>query len=137
MRAFKITLYLLAVVPLLTGALDLVIGLHAQRLIGAQLAQEGFGDPLLNSQIRFFGAIWLGIGVLLFVFLSDISKYSFLLRISLGIVFLGGLGRVVSIVQFGLPSTVEGAAFVVSVTAIEIIGMPLLFWWHSHVTRQR
>jgi len=133
MRAFKAALYLLAVIPLLTGALDLVVGLRVQALIGAQLSPEGFRDPLLNSQIRFFGAIWFGFGVLLVVCLSDINRYSSLLRGSLAIVFLGGLGRVASLFQFGFPTGTQGVAFVVAATAIEIIGMPLMLWWHSHV----
>jgi hypothetical protein len=133
MRALKTVLYLLALVPFLTGALDLMLGLQAQGLIGAQLSPEGFRDPLLNSQIRYFGAIWFGFGVLLFVCLSDITKYSSLLRGLLCIVFLGGLGRVASLFQFGLPQSAQGAAFVVAVTGIEIVGIPILLWWHSHV----
>ena len=137
MRGFKITFYLLALIPLLTGALNLGLGLQAQGLIGAQLSPEGFRDPLLNSQIRFYGAIWFGFGVLLCVCLSDLNKYSWLLRGSLAIVFLGGVGRVASLVQFGFPTTTLGVSFVVAVTAIEIIGMPLLLWWHSHVAPKR
>jgi hypothetical protein len=68
MQAFEITLYLLALIPLCTGALNLGMGLRAQGLIGAQLSPEGFRDPLLNSQIRFYGAIWFGFGVLLCVY---------------------------------------------------------------------
>ena len=133
MRGFKTTLYLLAVIPLLTGLLNLGQGVQAQGLIGAQLSPEGFRDPLLNSQMRFYGTIWFGFGVLLCVCLADIKKYSSLLRGSLAIVFLGGIGRIVSLIQFGLPPTTMGTAFVAAVTTIEIIGMPLLLWWHSLV----
>ena len=124
---------LLALIPLCTGALNLGMGLRAQGLIGAQLSPEGFRDPLLNSQIRFYGAIWFGFGVLLCVCLSDLNTYSSLLRGSLAIVFLGGVGRVASLFQFGLPTGTLGKAFVVAVTVIEIIGMPLLLWWHSQL----
>ncbi len=134
MRAFKTILYLLAVIPLITGALNLGMGFRAQELIGAQLSPEGFLDPLLNSQMRFYGAIWFGYGVLLFVCLSDMDKYSSLLRGSLAIVFLGGLGRTASLVQFGMPAEALGTAFVIAVWMIEIIGVPLLLWWHSQLT---
>ena len=133
MRVFKATLYFLALVPLLTGALNLGLGLQAQGLIGAQLSPEGFRDPLLNSQMRFYGTIWFGFGVLLCVCLTDIKKYSSLLRGSLAIVFLGGIGRIASLIQFGFPATTLGTAFVATVITIEIIGMPLLLWWHSRV----
>lgn len=134
MRAFKTTLYLLALIPLFTGALNVVLGLQAQGLIGAQLSPEGFRDPLLNSQMRFYGAIWFGFGLLLCVCLSNIKIYSSLLRGSLAIVFLGGVGRIASLVQFGFPTEALSMAFVIAVTAIEIIGMPLLLWWHSHLS---
>jgi len=133
MGAFRAVLFVLAVIPLLTGALDLVLGLQAVALIGAQLSPEGFRDPLLNGQFRFLSAIWFGFGVLLLVCLSDINKYSSLLRGSLAIVFLGGVGRVASLIQFGFPTGTQGVAFVVAVAAIEIIGMPFLLWWHSRV----
>ena len=132
-RAFRTTVYLLALVPLLTGALNIGLGLQAQGLIGAQLSPDGFRDPLLNSQIRFYGAIWFGFGVLLWICLSDINKYALLLRGSLAIVFLGGVGRIASLIQFGFPSEALSTAFVIAVVAIEIIGMPLLLWWHSRV----
>ncbi len=133
MSAFEIVLYLLATIPLFTGALNLAMGLPAQALIGARLSPEGFRDPLLNSQMRFYGTIWFGFGVLLCLCASDINAYSSLLRGSLAIVFLGGVGRVASLIQFGFPIGTLGTAFVVAVTAIEIIGMPLLLWWHSQL----
>ncbi len=74
MRMFKTTLYLLAVIPLLTGTLDLALGLPGQRLIGARVSPEALSDPLLNSQIRF-----------------------------------------------------------VATVGIELVGMPLLLWWHWRV----
>lgn len=131
MRVFKVTLFLLALVPFLTGALNLGMGLQAQGLIGAELSAEGFRDPLLNSQMRFYGAIWLGFGVLLCVCLSDTDKYSSLLRGAMAIVFLGGVGRIASLIQFGFPEEALSAAFVCAVIGIEIIGMPLLLWWHA------
>lgn len=136
MRTFQIFLYVLAFIPLLTGAYDLGMSLHGHRYLGAEVPPEAFGDPLLNSQLRYFGAIWLGFGATLLVVASDLPKYSSLLRVMLGIVFLGGLGRVASIIQFGWPSNTVGILFVASTTAIEIVGMALLFWWFSHVMNQ-
>jgi hypothetical protein len=43
---------------------------------------------------------------------------------------------VASLFQFGLPTGTLGKAFVVAVTVIEIIGMPLLLWWHSQLVGQ-
>lgn len=92
----------MVVIPVITGALNVVMGIQAQGLIGALLSVEGFHDPLLNSQMRFYGAIWIGWGVLLYVCLKDLHKYASLLKGAYLIVFVGGVGRVVSLVQFGL-----------------------------------
>jgi hypothetical protein len=138
MDALAIFLRLLAAIPLLTGAFDLVMGLAGRGLLGAELAPEGFRDPVLNSQIRFFGAMWLGYGVVLLLIASDVEKYSSLLRAMVAVTFLAALGRVASIVQFGLPSPglVGARAFVIGTTAIEIVGMPLLWWWHAVLLKE-
>jgi hypothetical protein len=49
-----------------------------------------------------------------------------------------GVGRVASIIQVGLPAPelVGARAFVIGTTAIEIVGMPLLWWWHVAVRKE-
>jgi hypothetical protein len=133
LRTYRIVLYVIVVIPVITGALNVFMGLQAQGLIGAQLPVESFHDPLLNSQMRFYGAIWIGWGLLVYFCLQDVAKYSSLLKGAYLIVLVGGLGRIVSLVQFGLPETNSGAVFVVTVVVIEIVGVPLLLWWHSNL----
>jgi hypothetical protein len=132
MTAFRITIRALAILALVTGSIDVLLGLAAQATLGAAL-EEGYGDPLLNSQIRYLGAVWLGFGALLWHCLSDLPKYRSVLRGALLIVFLGGLGRVASVMQFGFPPSDLGRNFVIGATAIEIIGMPLLLVWMSRL----
>jgi hypothetical protein len=122
-------------VPILTGPLDWSMGLQAPHLIGAQLSQQDFRDPLLNSQIRFFGAIWFGVGLLLILWLLDSARYAIILPGTLGMVFIAGIGRTASIVQFGLPANAQGMAFVIVTTTLEIVGMPLMLWWYWRLTR--
>ncbi|MBA4284927.1 MAG: hypothetical protein C0434_05285 [Xanthomonadaceae bacterium] len=128
MTAFRAVIRALALLALLTGSIDVLLGLAAQQTIGAAL-EEGYGDPLLNSQIRYLGAIWFGFGALLWHCLGDLSKQVAILRGALLIVFLGGLGRVASVVQFGFPASTVGHGFVVFAIAVEIVAMPLLLLW--------
>lgn len=128
MTAFRWAVRALALIALLTGAGDVIVGLSGQQMIGAAL-EEGYGDPLLNSQIRYLGAVWFGFGLLLWYCLGDLPRHATLLRGALLIVFLGGLGRVASVVQFGFPPSEFGRSFVIGATAIEIVGMPLLLLW--------
>ena len=92
MKAFRVVVRALAVLALLTGAVDVLIGLPGQQKIGAALA-EGYTDPLLNSQLRYLGAVWFGFGVLLWHCLGDLPKYASIVRGAFIIVFIGGLGR--------------------------------------------
>jgi hypothetical protein len=135
MRAFKMVLFLLALIPILTGPLDWALGLQAPHLIGARLSVADARDPLLDSQIRFFGAIWFGVGLLLATCATDPRGRSLFLEGLFAVLFLAGIGRTLSIVQFGLPASPEGAAFVVVTTAVEIIGMPLLWLWLASLAR--
>lgn len=128
MTAFRWTVRALALIAVLTGAGDVIVGLSGQQMIGAAL-EEGYGDPLLNSQFRYLGAVWFGFGLLLWHCLSDLPRRAPLLRGALLIVVLGGLGRVASVLQFGFPPSELGRSFVIGATAIEIIGMPLLLLW--------
>lgn len=128
MKAFRVVVRALAVLALLTGAVDVLIGLPGQQKIGAALA-EGYADPLLNSQLRYLGSVWFGFGVLLWHCLGDLPKYASIVWGAFIIVFIGGLGRVASVLQFGFPPSELGRNFVILATAIEIVGMPLLLVW--------
>ena len=55
-------IWLFAVV---TGALDIIAGTRLLISGGAQLPEVAAADPVLNSQIKFLGAVWCGFGVAL------------------------------------------------------------------------
>ena len=107
------------------------MGLGADLLLGAQLPEDVISDPVLDSQNRFYGVVFMGFGALLFVCSSDVVKYATVLRITLGFVLLGGVARVISIVLFGLPTPLVSGLILV-----ELIGVPLLLIWHAKVLRQ-
>jgi hypothetical protein len=56
-RAFGRALRLVAWLPLLTGALNLALGLASLRVLGASSGVLTLKDAVLDSQIRFFGAV--------------------------------------------------------------------------------
>jgi hypothetical protein len=136
MRVFRLVVALLALVPILTGPLDWLLGLRAPQLIGAQLTPAAAAEPLLGSQIRFFGAIWFGVGPLMLICLTDLARYAWILRSVFAVIFLAGVGRLMSILELGLPVDLVGRVFVLATTAIELFGMPLLIWWSFAGRRQ-
>lgn len=133
MKAFKTILILFAIIPLVTGAIDLFVGLNAQTQLGVTIATQDLQDSVLDSQIRYLGAIWFGFGILLCVCIRDLSRYVGLLRGALAVVFLGGIGRCISLLDNGWPDTDGGRYFVMIAISIEIVGMPLLLWWQHRL----
>jgi hypothetical protein len=110
MEAFKKGILAWAVVPLITGAIAILVGPPFWRLVGMELSAPGFSDPILDSQVRFLGTVWFGYGVLMCVCARDLKKYAGLLRTALLLVFLGGIARLASIAVVGMPDA--GAALV-------------------------
>jgi len=131
MRNFKLVLVILGFIPLATGLLDLLVGVEALQWIDPSIPTEAIWQPTLGSQIRFAGAIWFGYAALLALALSDLQRYATLLRLLFAIIFVSGIGRLLAQIQLGDP-----AVPFVWAMLLEIIGMPILLWWHRRLTRQ-
>ena len=86
--------------------------------------------PLLDSNLRFFGGVWLGLGVAILWLVPSIEKQGVLFRAIWGAIFLGGIGRLLSIVFLGLPPIPF-----IGFTALEIIGAPLFIYWQYRVAQ--
>jgi len=114
-----------AIVPVVTG----VIGLR------------GINDPLyapvttprallLDTNLRFFSGVWLGLGLALFWLIPSIERQTILFRAIWGAIFVGGIGRVLSIVSVGTPP----ASFIFF-TMLEVLGAPLFIYWQHQVAQ--
>ena len=132
MSAFVLVIRLLAPITVLAGLSHVVLGLNADVLLGANAPAELRSDPVLDSQNRFYGTIFMGYGVLLFLCATDLRKYALLFRILGGFIFLGGIARLISAALHGLPTSP-----VVGLIIIELVVVPLLLWWHSKVLSKR
>ena len=106
------------------SALHVVLGPHADVLLGSAISSTSLGDPTLDSQNRFYGAAFLLYGVLFVYCSSDIARYRDVLCLAIGVLFLAGLARVVSIVSLGWP-----APAVVGLLAVELVLPPVLITW--------
>jgi hypothetical protein len=131
MQAFALLLKLLAPVPIIVGLLHVTLGAGTEVLLGANVPADVLKDPVLDSQNRFYGAIFMAYGPLLFLCARDLHRHALLLRIVGGFVFLGGIARLASVALQGLPSVP-----VVGLIAIELVGMPLLLLWHAHLLQR-
>jgi hypothetical protein len=116
---------LLGIVPVATGLLGMM-GVNNPEYVAA-------GVPpimLLDTNLRFFSGVWIGLGLALWWLIPTIQRQTVLFRVLWGMIFIGGIGRLLSMIMLGRPPV----AFV-GFTAIEIVGAPLFIWWQSRVAR--
>ncbi|WP_229181497.1 DUF4345 domain-containing protein [Bradyrhizobium oropedii] len=122
-RALQIATVLLALVPILTGIITMLgvsDPLYASSGVPAL--------PVLDSNLRFFGGLWFGLGLALLWLVPRIESESVLFRVVWGGIFLGGIGRLLSMAMVGTPPLPF-----VGFTALEVIGAPLFVYWQHRV----
>jgi hypothetical protein len=87
-------------------------------------------NTLLDGNLRFFGGLWLGLGIALYWLIPNIEKQTVLFRVLWGMIFLGGIRRLMSMVFLGWPPLPF-----IGFTALEIIGAPFFIWWQARLAR--
>ena len=124
-RLLQITTALLGLVPLLTGLITM-LGVHDPLYSAAGIPAL----PVLDSNLRFFGGVWLGLGIAILWLVPRIETETVLFRAIWGAIFLGGAGRLLSILLVGTPPIPF-----VGFTALELIGAPLFIYWQHSVAQ--
>jgi Domain of unknown function (DUF4345) len=124
-RALQIVTAFLGLVPVATG----LIGMSGiSDPIYASLGLPA--NPLLDSNLRFFAGMWLGLGLAIFWLVPKIEQQTILFRAIWGMIFVGGIGRIVSMLFVGLPP----APFI-GFTILEIVGAPIFVIWQRRIAR--
>ena len=126
LRAFQYTMGFLAAIPFVSGILGM-LGVDDPLYQMIQITPE----PLLDSNLRFFAGIWVAMGIAMWCILPRIQWHAPVFRLIWGSIFLGGMGRVLSMLLVGMPPL----PFVLF-TALEVIGAPLFIWWHKQIARK-
>ncbi|WP_244486214.1 DUF4345 domain-containing protein [Bradyrhizobium viridifuturi] len=126
-RALQVATVVLALVPILTGIITM-LGVSDPLYAASGVPAL----PVLDSNLRFFGGVWLGLGLALLWLVPRIESESVLFRVVWGGIFLGGIGRLLSIVMVGAPPLPF-----VGFTLLEAIGAPLFVYWQHRVATAR
>jgi hypothetical protein len=123
--SLQIVMGLVGTIPVTTGLLGL-LGAEDPVYVAAAVPPI----VLLDTNLRFFSGVWLGLGLALYWLIPTIERQTVLFRVLWGMIFIGGIGRLLSMTMLGWPPV----AFV-AFTAIEIVGAPLFIWWQSRVSK--
>ena len=124
-RGLQIATALLGVIPVVTGIITM-FGLSDPLYASAGIP----ANATLDSNLRFFGGVWLGLGLSLYFLIANIEKQTLLFRVLWGMIFLGGIGRLASMFFLGLPPLPF-----VGFTVLEIVGAPFFIWWQARLPR--
>ena len=118
-RALQIVTAILALVPIVTGLIGMS-GVSDPLYAALKLP----ANPVFDSNLRFFAGVWFGLGVALFWLIPKIDQQTVLFRTLWGMVFAGGIGRLLSMLLVGSPP----APFI-GFTILEIVGASIFIWW--------
>jgi Domain of unknown function (DUF4345) len=125
-RGLQIALAVLGVIPVVTGIISM-FGLSDPIYAAAGIPP----NAVLDSNLRFFGGVWLGLGIALYWLIPNVERQTLLFRVLWGMIFIGGIGRLLSMLFLALPPLPF-----VGFTALEIVGAPLFVWWQAQLARQ-
>ena len=122
-RNLQIATAILALVPIITGLIGLT-GLSDPLYASLHLPR----DATLDSNLRFYSGVWLGVGLAAAWTVPRIERETTLFRALWLMIFLGGIGRLLSLALAGMPFTPF-----VEFTALEILGAPFFVCWQTKI----
>ncbi|MCF2446699.1 DUF4345 domain-containing protein [Dyadobacter sp. CY345] len=127
-KLLQVMMCLLALAPLLTGILGLS-GIYNPIYPGLSYSE----NVLLDSNLRFLNGVSIALGISVFAVIPNIEKKTFSYRLIWGMIFLGGLSRLLSVWSLGLPP------FPMPIfMAIEIlVPIPFLYWQNQIALKDR
>ena len=117
------TLYVVAVVPIVTGALTVILGADS-------VPAAGDPSPNLESELRFYSVWWIGAGLFLAWLAPRVEERTTELRVFCALLFLSGLSRVLAALATDWPSTGQ-----IILMVLELV-LPVVFvTWQASVAR--
>lgn len=116
-RAWQVGFLVLALIPTISSLIALAIGV--ERFIDADTA-DLMPDSALDSTYRYFGGVYLGVALLALWCLPRIEERANALVVATGAIFLGGIGRLISIADVGTPSSATWFALVIELGAVSL-----------------
>jgi hypothetical protein len=120
----QIVLGILSLIPMLFSILGITQG--AGRLLPEDLITANF-----DSHYRYITGYYISLSLIAWWIIPNVEKHTTVLRIICSGIFLGGVGRLLSISQVGLPDP-----FAIKFTCLELL-LPLLCVWQAKLPSSR
>ena len=123
---------LLQAATLLACLVPLSMGVTS--VLNSAAVLKGVSHPLpidLDSHFRYLSGLLLGIGLVFLTAIPRIEEKGAIFRILGAVIFVGGLSRLLSLAQNGVPG--PGHQFGL---AMELVVVPLLVLWQARVARR-
>ena len=92
------TLYVVAIVPIVTGALTMLLGADS-------VPSPGQPSANLESELRFYSVWWIAAGFFLLWLAPRVEERTLEFRAFFALLFLGGFSRVLAALDTDWPST--------------------------------
>jgi hypothetical protein len=123
-NALTRTLYVVAFVPIVTGALTAFLGADS-------VPSPGDPSPNLESELRFYSVWWIGAGLFLLWLAPRVAERTVEMRVFSGLLFFSGVSRLMAALDTDWPSTGQ-----LILMALELT-LPIVFvTWQARVARQ-
>ena len=120
----QIVLGILSIIPMLVSILGITQG--SGRLLPENLITANF-----DSHYRYITGYYISLSLIAWWIIPHIEKHTTILRIICGGIFCGGIGRLLSMVQVGMPQPSA-----VGFTLLELM-LPLLCVWQIKLPGSR
>lgn len=125
-RLLQLTNALLALLTIGLAGASLLMGVDSPVYSAVEIPPL----PVLDSNLRFFGGMGVGLGIVLLAIVPTIERQTLLFRVIWLCALAGGIGRLISAASVGMPPLP-----MVLFAALEVPGVPLLIYWQHRVAR--
>lgn len=126
-RALQVVTAILGLLTIVLAAMQFALGADSPVYASLDLPEA----PVLDSNLRFFAGMGLGLGFGLLWVIPAIERRTTAFRLIWCCAFLGGVGRALSMLVVGLPSLP-----LIIFTAIEVPLVPLMILWQARVAQR-
>lgn len=124
-KIFQLTLVTIGLILTITSFWGIITG-AADKFYELPI-NNSIGNVILDSNLRFYYGLTAGLGLVILWIAPSFEKHSTILNIVSVMIFLGAIGRVVSLITIGNPSL-----FFIIFTLIELL-FPLLIIWNKQM----